>query len=220
MQYPPAPWTLKGYAIQTLHLVDIDQVRSLIPPELNLFSLWPGKAIASVYLSYYSSDSVMEYSELIVALAVTADKGFGGWISHIYVDNENSVAGGREIWGLPKEYAQFTWQEKSVTVHQGNQNLCTLNFSQPNFAWRQTLAAPGFSKLDHNLLTFTAKFEGLMGFVGANLEVPNTSPFSSVGLGQPFLTVRYDQMVLQVDAPKVISPQSTVHSPQSIVNSH
>jgi hypothetical protein len=205
MQYPPAPWTLKGYAIQTLHLVDKDKVRSLIPPELNPFSLWPGKAIASVYLSYYSSDSVMQYSELIVALAVTADKGFGGWISHIYVDNENSVAGGREIWGLPKEYAQFTWQEKSVKVRQGNQNLCTLNFSQPSFAWRQSLAAPGFSKLAEKLVTFKAKFEGLIGFIGASLEVPQDSPFVSIGLGQPFLTVRYDQMVLKVDAPTVVS---------------
>lgn len=205
MQYPPAPWTLKGYAIQTLHLVDKDKVRSLIPPELNPFSLWPGKAVASVYLSYYSSESVMEYSELIVALAVTADKGFGGWISHIYVDNENSVAGGREIWGLPKEYAEFTWKEKSVTVRQGNQYLCTLNFSQPSFAWRQTLAAPGFSKLAEELMTFRAKFEGLIGFITASLEVPQDSPFVSIGLGQPFLTVRYDQMVLQVDAPKVIS---------------
>jgi acetoacetate decarboxylase len=203
MQYPPAPWTIKGYAIQTLHLVDIDQVSSLIPPELNLFSVWPGKTIAIVYLSYYSSESVMEYSELIVALAVTADNGkLGGWVSHIYVDNENSVAGGREIWGLPKELAEFTWQEKSVTVRQGNQHLCTLNFSQTSFAWRQKLATPVFSKLDNDFLTFTANFEGLVGFVGSSLVVPSESPFAGVGLGQPFLTVRCDQLILQIDAPK------------------
>ncbi len=203
MQYPPAPWTLKGYAIQTLHLVNIDQVLSLIPPELNLFPVWPGKTIASAYLSYYSSESVMEYSELIVALAVTADNGkLGGWISHIYVDNENSVAGGREIWGLPKELAQFTWQEKSVTVSQGNQHLCTLNFSQPNFAWRQKLAAPIFSKVDDDLLTFTGNFEGLIGFVGASVDIPSDSPFAGVGLGHPFLAVRCDQLTVQIDAPK------------------
>jgi len=205
MPYPLAPWTLKGFAIETLHLVNIDQVRSLIPTGLNLFSVWPGKTIATVYLSSYGSGSVLEYSELIVALAVVADKGkIGGWISHIYVDNADSVAGGREIWGLPKEFAEFTWQEKSVTVHQGNQQLCTLNYDQQSLAWRQKLAVPGFSRLANDLLTFTAKFEALVGFIGSSLDVPTTSPFSSMGLGNSFLTVRSEQMTLQVDAPKVL----------------
>ncbi len=39
MPYPQPPWTLKGYAIQTLHLVNIDQVRPLIPLELEIFSV-------------------------------------------------------------------------------------------------------------------------------------------------------------------------------------
>ncbi len=119
--YPQyTPWTLKGYAISTVHLVDVDKVRSLIPSELNIISVLPGKTLSVVYLSYYGSGSVLEYSELIVAPALVSYQAkFGGWVSHIYVDNPDSVAGGREIWGLPKEMAEFTWEDnKRVTVRQ------------------------------------------------------------------------------------------------------
>ncbi|MEH1938770.1 MAG: acetoacetate decarboxylase family protein [Nostoc sp.] len=210
MPYPQAPWTLQGYAIQTLHLVNIDQVRPLIPLELEIISVWPGKTLASVYLSNYGSGSVLEYSELIIAPAVVNyQRKIGGWISHIYVDNADSMAGGREIWGLPKELAEFTWEQgKHVTVHQGNQKLCSLKYNQQSLAWRQWLSASAFSAKGADLLIFPAEFESVLGLIGSKLEIPAESPFSGIGLGQPWLTVRCEQMSLRVDAPKVVG-QST-----------
>ncbi len=206
MPYPQAPWTLQGYAIQTLHLVNIDQVRPLIPLELEIISVWPGKTLASVYLSHYGSGSVLEYSELIIAPAVVNYQSkIGGWVSHIYVDNADSVAGGREIWGLPKELAKFNWEQgKHVTVHQGNQKLCSLNYNQQSLAWRQWLSASAFSAKGDNLLIFPAEVESVLGLISSKLEVPAESPFSEIGLGQPWLTVRCEQMSLRIDAPKVV----------------
>ncbi|MBE9000923.1 MULTISPECIES: acetoacetate decarboxylase family protein [unclassified Nostoc] len=210
MPYPQAPWTLQGYAIQTLHLVNIDLVRSLIPLDLKIISVWPGKTIASVYLSKYGSGSVLEYSELIIAPAlVNYQRKIGGWISHIYVDNADSVAGGREIWGLPKELAEFTWKEgEHITVHQGNRKLCSLKYNQQTLAWRQGLSASGFSVKGTDLMMFPAKCESVLGLIGSQLEIPTESPFSGIGLGQPLLTVRCEQMSLQVDAPKVVGQSS------------
>ncbi|MEH1795124.1 MULTISPECIES: acetoacetate decarboxylase family protein [unclassified Nostoc] len=206
MPYPQAPWILKGYAIQTLHLVNIDLVRPLIPLELEIISVWLGKTVASVYLSNYGSGSALEYSELIIAPAlVNYQRKIGGWISHIYVDNADSVAGGREIWGLPKEIAQFTWEQgEHVTVHQGNQKLCSFKYNQQSLAWRQGLSASCFSVKGADLLIFPTKFESVFGLIGSNLEIPTESPFSGIGLGQPWLTVRCEQMSLRVDAPKVV----------------
>ncbi|MEH1869231.1 MAG: acetoacetate decarboxylase family protein [Nostoc sp.] len=206
MPYPQAPWTLQGYAIQTLHLVNIDLVRPLIPLELKIISVWPGKTIASVYLSNYGSGSVLEYSELIIAPAlVNYQSKIGGWISHIYVDNADSVAGGREIWGLPKELAEFTWKEgEHITVNQGKRKLCSLKYNQQTLAWRQGLSASGFSVKGNDLLIFPAKFQSVLGLIGSQLEIPAESPFSGIGLGQPLLTVHCEQMSLQVDAPKVV----------------
>ncbi|MDZ8108151.1 MAG: acetoacetate decarboxylase family protein [Nostoc sp. DedQUE12a] len=205
MPYPQAPWTLQGYAIQTLHLVNIDRVRPLIPSELEIISVWPGKTIGSVYLSNYGSGSVLQYNELIIAPALVYHQTkIGPWISHIYVDNADSVAGGREIWGLPKELAEFTLEREYASVHQGNQKLCSFNYNQQSWVWPVQLGASAFSTKGSDLLIFSAKFESFLGLISSQLEIPTASPFSEIGLGQPWLTVRHQQMNLRVDPPKVL----------------
>ncbi|BBD62314.1 hypothetical protein NIES2109_51530 [Nostoc sp. HK-01] len=206
MSYPATPWTLCGKAIASLHLVNINQVRSLIPTELQIFSVWPGKTLGCVYLSNYGEGSVLEYSELIVAPAVVSYQNkIGAWISHIYVDNVDSVAGGREIWGLPKELADFTWEnDQRVRVSQGDRNLCTLNYSQQSLAWRQRLTGSTFSVKGVELLKFSAECEARLGLISSQLEVPTDSPFASLGLGQAFLTGRFEQMTLTVAHPAIV----------------
>lgn len=209
MPYPQAPWTFKGYALQTLHPLDIDRVRPLIPSELEIISVWPGKILGGVYLSYYGSGSVLEYSELIIIAAIAGYQGkFGGWITHIYVDNPDSVAGGREIWGLPKELAEFTWESDRVSVRQGDQLLCSLNYGQQGFGWRQWLGASGFSSKDSDLLIFPAELDSRLSLVSSKLEIPAESPFANVALGQPWLTVRCDEMRLKVGAPEVVGQKA------------
>jgi hypothetical protein len=210
MSYPPTPWTLQGYAIQTLHLVNIERSRPLIPAELKILPIWPGKSLGTVYLSFYGSGSVLEYSELIVVPAIVSYRGkIGPWISHIYVDNADSVAGGREIWGLPKEMADFTWEQgKRVNVRQGDRKLCTLNYNQQNLAWRQHLAVSTFSAMGSNLVTFPAECESLLGLVASELEIPVESPFFGMNLNQPFLTVRYEHIKLRIGNTEVVGQRT------------
>ena len=104
MNYPAAPWKLKGYALQTLNLIEVEKARNFVPPELEIVSVLPGKTLGGIYLSAYQSGSILEYNELIVVPGlVRYQNKTATWISHIYVDDEKSVAGGREIWGLPKD---------------------------------------------------------------------------------------------------------------------
>ncbi len=212
MAYPQTPWTLQGYAIATLQLVDVERSRPFIPPEFDIVSVWPGKTLGGVYLSDYRSGSVLEYSELIVVSALVSHAGkFGSWVSHIYVDNADSVAGGREIWGLPKELAEFTWtqgEQSSVAVCQGDRRLCSLTYTQQGFGWRQPLSGTSFSALDSHLLFFKSGFDSRVGLVRGKLEVPAESPFSQLDLGQPWLTVYCDQMRLVVDAPKIVGQRT------------
>jgi hypothetical protein len=209
MAYPQTPWKLQGYALQTLQLLDIDRVRSLIPPELEIISAWPGKTLGGTYISHYGRGSVLEYSELIVVAALVKYSGkFGVWISHIYVDNPDSVAGGREIWGLPKELAEFTWEKGSsrdrVTVRQRERQLCSLSYTQQGFAWPQQLSGTFFSALNSNLLSSKGQSEFRVGPVSSNLEVPAESPFAGLALGQPWVTTYSKDMQLTVDAPEIV----------------
>ncbi len=205
MTYPQPPWTLKGDAFVTLQLLDIARVRPLIPAELNIVSVFPSKTVGGVYLSKYSSGSVLEYSELIIIAGFLSYKGkFGGWVSHIYVDNPDSVAGGREVWGLPKELAQFSWEASSVTVSQSGNLLCKLNYQRQSFGLPLKLSASAFSCQESKLLIFPAFVESSFGLVSSNLEIPTTSPFAKLNIGQPILTVHSDRLNLVVDAPTVV----------------
>jgi hypothetical protein len=155
---------------------------------------------------------VLEYSELIVISSLVSYSGkFGGWVSHIYVDHADSVAGGREIWGLPKELAEFTWTQgdrPSVAVRQGDKHLCSLSYTRPGFGWRQPLSGTTFSTLDSDVLFFKSGFEARAGLVRGQLEVPAESPFSQLCLSQPWLTVYCDQLRLVVDAPEVVGQRT------------
>lgn len=208
MGYPQAPWTLKGYAAQTLNLIDIDQARSHLPPELEIVPVLPGKTLGGVYLSHYGAGSALEYHELIVVSALARyGSNFGIWVSHIYVDNPDSVAGGREIWGLPKELAQFTWEkgtQSRVVVSQGDRTLCRFSYKPQAFTWHLPFSGAGLSASGSNLLLFGAELHSKLGLVSSSLEVPIGSPFAHFKLEQPWLTVCSEEMTLTIAAPKVI----------------
>ena len=91
--------------------------RAFVPDGLELVSA-AGRTAGGVLLARYGDGATLGYDELIVfAGAVRAGGRRGMWVSHIYVDLPASVAGGRRIWGLPKELAEFGWGPRAVSVH-------------------------------------------------------------------------------------------------------
>ncbi|PSB19026.1 acetoacetate decarboxylase [Phormidesmis priestleyi ULC007] len=208
MSYPQAPWTLKGFAFQTLHLIDIAKASPFIPPELAIVSAAPDKTLGGVYFSQYGTGSSLEYNELIVVAGVVRrEQTIGAWVSHIYVDNPDSVAGGREIWGMPKELATFDWQAgaQRVVVQQDDRVLCSLSSSWRVSLVRQAIAFPVYSLLNSNFLRFNATASANFGWIGAKLEVPEVSPFASVIDTMPISAFSADSLELRVDGPRVVA---------------
>lgn len=208
MGYPPAPWMLKGYAFGTLHLIEIAKVSPFIPIELAIVQTVPGKTLGGIYLSQYTDGSALLYNELIVVAGlVRREQQIGAWISHIYVDNSDSVAGGREVWGLPKEMAEFRWEPGEpgqVTVQQSDRVLCAFRAGWRFSLWRQRVAFPSFSQREGNFLLFNSAAQANFGIVGARLDVPTSSPFSSLIASPPIVAVSADSLELTVDAPKML----------------
>ncbi|MDX2096187.1 MAG: acetoacetate decarboxylase family protein [Leptolyngbyaceae cyanobacterium bins.59] len=209
MSYPSAPWSLQGFALLTLHPISVEQARSHVPPSLQIFEVWPGYTLGGVYLATYESGSTLQYNELIVvaALARHSSNHWGACISHIYVDNPDSVEGGREIWGLPKELAHFSWQQgdrPSITVKQDEQLLCCLTYQNSFNLWRQSFTGFAFGQHLAQLLWFSAKAIVNPGFSQATLEIPSTSPFGPLNLGNPWLTTYLQGLDLTVEAPQVV----------------
>jgi acetoacetate decarboxylase len=91
--YPPAPWHMHGQLWLSLF-----RVRAGDHPDRT-----PG--VYGVALVKYEEPSPLTYGELLVATmhekAVT--------ITDIWVDSPQSVAGGRELWAIPKDLCDFTF---------------------------------------------------------------------------------------------------------------
>jgi hypothetical protein len=202
--YPAPPWILKGDAWQALQLVEIDRTRSFIPSSVDILPILPGKTLGGVGVARYQEGSTLLYSELIVVAAIARfGYRFGAWISHIYVDSPESVAGGREIWGLPKELAEFHWQgEQDVTVLQGEMTLCRIKQKPSLSLWRSPLILPNLSlrAQDQQLLYFQASGTATLKAASLSLTIPPPSPFAALNLEKPFLSVGGEDLDLTIAA--------------------
>jgi acetoacetate decarboxylase len=203
MNYPPAPWILKGYGFLTLHLTDVSQAKKYLPPDLDIVQVLPGKTIAGFVLGKYESGSTLTYGELIVVPGLVRQGArIGAWISHIYVDDLTSVAGGREIWGLPKQAAEFVWQPNgSAIVKQNNQLLCEFSSTEKFNLWRQRGQFGTYCRLER-LAKFESEAIANLAFIQAQVNVPTSSPFADVIKTQPWLALRADALEITVAAPK------------------
>ena len=99
LTYPAAPWPLVGSLCLSLFRlargVDADHPKGLY-----------GAAFVS-----YEEGSPLTYSELLVARPLSTDThGRRVTITDIWVDSPASVAGGRELWGIPKGLCDFSFE--------------------------------------------------------------------------------------------------------------
>jgi hypothetical protein len=108
--YPSAPW--KATSQYWAGLFRSSQPARLPQGMRTLL----GSRMRVVTVVRYLSGSTLVYDELIVAVPVLLGWRPGLYIDHIWVDSLASLWGGRRIWGLPKNLADFTWVENEVTV--------------------------------------------------------------------------------------------------------
>jgi hypothetical protein len=94
--YPPAPWQLVGQLWLSLFRLrePVDELR-------------PAGVYGAAFVGY-EPGSPLTYSELLVARPVSTDRhGRRVSITDIWVDSPASVAGGRELWAIPKGLCDF-----------------------------------------------------------------------------------------------------------------
>ncbi|KAA9161345.1 acetoacetate decarboxylase [Amycolatopsis acidicola] len=105
MDYPDEPWDLHGHGYVSLWLVPVRSLPAL-PPEVTAVSLF-GKAIVATAFVDYLPGSLLPYHELLAGVLVRQGRRVGLSITDIWVDSPTSRDGGRELWGIPKELAEF-----------------------------------------------------------------------------------------------------------------
>jgi hypothetical protein len=99
VSYPAAPWQMVGSLWLTLFKVrePVDELR-------------PAGVYGAAFVSY-EEGSPLTYRELLVARPLSTDAyGRRVTITDIWVDSPASVAGGRELWAIPKGLCDFTFE--------------------------------------------------------------------------------------------------------------
>jgi len=104
------------------------------------------------------------------------------------------VAGGREIWGLPRNWLSLRGRRiERVTVRQGNRLLCSFNYNRQGLA--TVVRRVWFQYLGSDLLYSQLNLS--LNLVWFHLEVPAESPFASLAF-RSALVNRSHQMRLVV----------------------
>ncbi|MBQ0985788.1 acetoacetate decarboxylase family protein [Streptomyces sp. F63] len=117
--HPPAPWVSRGE--MWFGLLPVRRQPDL-PPDLG--PLGPRNRIAVGLVRY--REGTLRYDELAIGPLVRRGRRAGLLIQRIWVDDDASVRGGRAIWGLPKEPAEFVWAGDSVRVRDGGGTLARI----------------------------------------------------------------------------------------------
>jgi hypothetical protein len=68
-----------------------------------------GRGLAVAGWVDYQGGSILRYGELFASVAGYANgrRSVTATVTHMWVDSEASMRGGRELWGYPKELAEF-----------------------------------------------------------------------------------------------------------------
>ncbi|MFJ3666858.1 acetoacetate decarboxylase family protein [Streptomyces sp. NPDC090106] len=110
--YPDEPWHLAGQMYLSLWPVP----RADLPPVA--VGTRPvtvaGRGLAGAAWVVYENDSVLHYGELLRAVLVRDGGRPRVCITDIWVDSPASMAGGRALWGIPKEMAVFEAERTDV----------------------------------------------------------------------------------------------------------
>jgi hypothetical protein len=67
----------------------------------------------------YGPGGMMQYRELMATLVVRRGLRLMPTITHIWVDSPASRDGGRALWGIPKELAEFSFEGANLSARDG-----------------------------------------------------------------------------------------------------
>jgi hypothetical protein len=132
--YPPAPWHLRGTGCVSLWRVPaVELPTDRLPPGARPVTVL-GRALVGTAWITYGPGGVLAYDEVLAAVRVRVGGRTCTTVTHIWVDHPASVAGGRELWGVPKELAAFRAGEASgvgfaaSAVTSGGQPIAAVSF--------------------------------------------------------------------------------------------
>ena len=179
------------------YLAPIDLVRPLVPEELEVVPVLPGRTLATAFVADYGPCSTLEYHEFGLQPALVRFRGvMAAWNSLLLVDSPASVRGG-ELLGFSKRLASFDWREE---VGPGGRAFgeCLVRFNEQEVVrirYRQgRIPIPGvpvraMTIRDDMVLCFSNRLRGRYRRSSAEVRLSPEGPAGIIGgFGRPILT--------------------------------
>jgi acetoacetate decarboxylase len=189
--YPPPPWRLRGEAL-------------IVPAAVRRGAPGPGLTLGGIVLARYGPGSTLEYHELVVFAGVgRAGARVGLVVAYIAVDSPASLAGGREIWGLPKRLAEFAWTPAGVAVAEGGVEVLRTRVRRRGVPVPLAGVAPFVGELESGPRVHTVARGRLRGAPAlVDVEVPAGSPLAAHGVDGRRAALAAGALDLHVPAPR------------------
>ena len=174
-----APWNLKGRGYILLYKFNKNFVQNncFLPPFLN-YNFTGG--FGAVMLVDYFESNVGPYQELLFIpgkFNYNDDKSYS--ITKIYVSSMESVVNGRENWGIPKQLANFEYNEDFTNISVDIEGIKVFNFNSSYglFSFPITTKIMSTRLVQrHNKKDFYTKFKGKGKARFANVKSLSANP--------------------------------------------
>lgn len=195
--YPPAPWRLSGRLWAGCFRTD----RPVPLPDGLRHAL--GSCTLVVVLARYLGGT-LSYDELAIGVPALRGARPGLFVDRMWVSDQVSVAGGRGIWGLPKQLAEFAWDGRVVRVTDGMGLVAVVTVDGPavRLPWLW-LPVPAIGRIDGQWALAVGGLRARLG--GASIGVGEWSPrFPYRPANRPLVGVAAEPFRLSMPPPTLL----------------
>ncbi|XVS67080.1 acetoacetate decarboxylase family protein [Actinosynnema sp. CA-299493] len=190
MSYPPEPWELHGRACVSVWLVRATALPPLPVPPVTVF----GRAVVGTAFVDYRPPG-LAYHEVLAAVLVRRGWRFGVSITRIWVDSPASRAGGRELWGIPKELAGFEWdRDLTASARDERGPIATVRARAPRFDVRLPAAGSTWQAFGDGVARTPLRVTGRVAPVRARWHIDPAGPLAWLLPHRPLVGVAVRRM--------------------------
>lgn len=114
--YPAPPWNLRGDLVGTVLRMPPGTVPGhLVPRHLDITRRDNSSLLAAAWVDYRAGSELC-YREFMVSAIIRLRPRIIGTVLRIWVDSPASRRGGRELWDIPKDLAEFSFDYQGSCV--------------------------------------------------------------------------------------------------------
>jgi hypothetical protein len=145
-------------------------------------------AVVGVVFAQYLPGGVLSYDELLVAIPSLRRLRALITIPQIWVDSPASMAGGRELWGIPKELGRFQRESPTVVALEGVAAV-SAGSSRWRLPGRHRLPLTTLQSLDGRRIVSRNEVTGTIAGLRADWSFEPDGPLASLAGRTPMLSI-------------------------------